>query len=57
MAKSPSTEQKHIYLDSLQVIFNLQNYHFKSGELKTRYNNLIYNNFKELFYKQRNTTG
>ena len=41
----------------LQIIITLQEYHNKSAESKNRYNNLIYNNFKEIFfYKQRNTT-
>ena len=49
MIKNQLAEQKRIYIDSLQVIFNLQSYHFKSAESKKRYNNLIYNNFKEIF--------
>jgi len=49
-------KQKVFYIDSLRVIYNFQNYHFKSDETKNRYNNLISNNIKELNYKQRNTS-
>ena len=45
-----------ISIESQQVTFYSQNYHFKSDESKNRYNNLIFNNFKDFFYKQRNTT-
>jgi len=37
-------------IQDLQIIITLQNYHNKSAKSKKRYNDLIYNNFKELFF-------
>ena len=49
MIKNQLTEQKRIYIDSLQVIFNMQSFHFKSAESKNSYDNLISNNLKNFF--------